>query len=184
MSLKKLDYLNRDQLQILHNLGQVRNANRVLKGLEPYLSHFREEYSTVYYLNAEGREYVNSEKIRRKTPYVNHVIMRNDFYIYIKPQEWKNEVKIGDGKYSVVCDAWYKKNGFNHFLEVDVTQKMKENKAKVKQYLGLFQNGLLANHLGYFPKLIWLTTTDLRKKQLLEVCKGIPCEVYIIGEIR
>lgn len=111
--------------------------------------------------------------------------MRNDFYIFAGyPSEWTNEMNVKDDKYSVICDAWFKKEGRFHFLEVDSTQKMKENKSKVEQYSGLFQAGHLKNHLGYFPSLIWLTTTEYRRKLLKELCKDLPSEVYTIEDIR
>jgi len=185
LSLKKLDFLNRDQLQTIHKLGKVRNTNRILKELSPYLESFREEYSTIYYLNAEGRAYINSNKIRRKNPFVNHTIMRNDFYIFAKhPTEWANEVKVSDGITTIYTDTWFKVGGRYHFLEVDSLQKMKENRMKIKNYAALNTAGHLAKHFGYFPKLIWLTTTELRKKQLKELCKDIPCVVYTVSDIK
>jgi len=185
LSLKKLDFLNRDQLQIIHNLGKVRNTNRILKKLSPYLESFREEYSTIYYLNSEGRAYVNSNKVRRKNPFVNHTILRNYFYIFAKkPTEWTNEVKISDGITTLITDTWFKAGGKYHFLEVDSLQKMKENRVKVNNYKALYTAGHLAKHFGYFPPLIWLTTTQLRKKQLKELCKELPCAVYMIDEIK
>ena len=184
LSLKKLDFLSREQLQKIHKLGKVRNANRILRELGSYLSSFRENYSTVYYLNKEGREYVNSKKIRRKNQFVNHVLMRNDFYIFAGyPHDWTNEMKVNDGQYAVICDAWFKSKGKYYFLEVDSTQKMKENREKIKQYKGLYSNGALKNHLSYFPTLIWVTTTELRRKQLKELC-DFPCEVYTLDDIR
>ncbi|KQL20459.1 hypothetical protein AN957_18930 [Cytobacillus solani] len=185
LSLKKLDFLNRDQLMKLHRLGKKRNANRILHDLSYYLSSFREGYQAIYYLNKEGREYVNSQKVRKKNSFVNHVLMRNDFYIFMGfPHEWINEAKVKDSKYSVVCDAWFKKGGLYHILEVDHTQKMKENKVKVAEYKNLYKSGEMAAHFGYFPKLIWITTTELRRKQLTELCKGLPCTVYTISDIR
>lgn len=185
LSLKKLDFLNRDQLSTIHRLGKVRNTNRILKELSPYLSAFREEYSTIYFLNKDGREYVNSKKLRKKNKFVNHVIMRNQFYIFAGfPYDWTNEMKVTDKQFTVICDAWFKSNGKFHFLEVDSLQKMKENKDKIVQYKGLFENELLKSHLGYFPPLIWVTTTELRRKQLTELCQGLPCKVYTIDEIR
>jgi hypothetical protein len=183
--LKKLDYLNRDQLSTIHRLGKVRNTNRILKELSPYLSTFREEYSTIYFLNKAGREYVNSNKERKKNKFVNHVIMRNDYYIYSGfPYEWKNEMRLKDDKYNVICDAWFKKEGKYHILEVDSIQKMKINRAKIIQYKGLYQNGAVKEFYGYFPMLIWLTTTELRRKQLKELCEGLPCEIYTIYDIQ
>jgi hypothetical protein len=185
LSLKKLDYLNRDQLQIIHRLGKVRNTNRILNELSPYLSSYREEYSTIYYLNSAGREYVRSDKIRKKTNFVQHVIMRNDFYIYEGfPSEWKNEMQLTDGENTVVCDAWFKRNGKYHILEVDHMQPMKENRKKIEKYRELYENEITEEHFGYFPMLIWLTTTDLKKKKLTEMCKGLPYAVYTIEDIK
>lgn len=185
LSLKKLDFLSREQLRIMHNLGKVRNANRILKELSPYLSNYRDEKTTIYYLNKLGREYVNSKKVRRKNSFVNHVLLRNDFYIFVGyPTEWKNEMRVRDEKNAVICDAWFKKDGKYQFLEVDRMQKMKENKSKIKQYKGLFENEGLVNHFGYFPKINWVTTTELRRKQLKELCDGLPCEVYTINDIK
>jgi len=184
--LKKQDFLNRDQLMKIHRIKSVRNANHVLKNLSPYLSSFREDSNpTIYYLNKEGRKYVNCEKIRRKNKFVNHYLMRNDFYIYMGyPHEWENEMKVSDGTFEVICDSYFKKDGKYHFLEVDCTQKMSVNKKKIEQYKGLMREGKLTKKLGYFPKLMWLTTTELRRKQLTTLCKGLPYGVYTVSDIR
>lgn len=127
---------------------------------------------------------MNSDKVRRKNPFVNHTIMRNYFYIFAEyPTEWHSEMSITDGITTIVPDTWFKVKGMYHFLEVDSLQKMKENRSKVKNYLALLEAGHLKEHFGYFPPLIWLTTTDLRKKQLKQLCKGLPCAVYLINEI-
>ncbi|WP_371400284.1 replication-relaxation family protein [Priestia megaterium] len=186
LSLKKLDFLNREQLQRLHGLGEKRNANRILSTLYSYLSRYREEYTTVYYLNAKGREYVMCEKVRKKGNKVNHTLIRNDFYIFSGcPTEWKNEIRLGDGdKISVVCDSWYKSDGYYNILEVDHLQSMKENRTKVMKYLSLYQSGIFEDKLGYFPPLTWVTTTELRRKQLQEICKDIPSVVYTTTDIK
>jgi hypothetical protein len=184
--LKKLDFLNRDQISTIHRLGKKQNTNRVLRELSPYLSSFRENESpNVYFLNKEGREYVNSQKERKKNKFVNHVIMRNDFYIYSGfPNDWKNEIKFSDDNFTIVCDALYKTNGKYNILEVDSLQKMKANRAKIAQYKGLFANRTIHEHFGYFPKLVWLTISDFRKKQLIELCKGLPYAIYTINDIK
>lgn len=185
LSLKKLDFLNRDQLSTIHRLGKVRNTNRILKELSPYLSAFREEYSTIYFLNKDGREYVNSKKLRKKNKFVNHVIMRNQFYIFAGfPYDWTNEMKVTDKQFTVICDAWFKSNGKFHFLEVDSLQKMKANRAKIEQYKGLYGNGTIHEHFGHLPLLIWVTISELRKRQLKELCKDFPNLVYTINDIR
>ena len=169
----------------IHRLGSVRNANRILKDLSPYLTNSREEYSTIYYLNKDGREYVNSKKIRKKNSFVNHVLMRNDYYIYSGfPLEWNNEMRLKDHEYAVICDAIYKSKGKYYCLEVDYKQQMKENRHKIQCYNGLFSNGVIKEQLGYFPTLIWITTTELRRKQLIELCKGLPHIVHTINDIK
>jgi hypothetical protein len=183
--LRKLDYLDRDQLNRIHRLGTIRNTNRILKQLSLYLSSYREDYSTIYYLNKEGREYVTSEKIRKKTNYVQHVLMRNQFYIYAGfPSEWKNEIKLTDDEFTVICDAWFKSNSKFHILEVDYQQTMKENRNKIEKYRGLYKNKSMENKLGHIPTLLWITTTELRKKKLVELLKGLPYAVYTINDIK
>jgi hypothetical protein len=170
----------------MHRLGSVRNANRILKELSDYMSSFREEdQPTIYCLNKEGREYVNCSKVRRKNKFVKHYLMRNDFYIYMGyPHDWENEIKVDDGTFTIICDSYFKSDGKYNFLEVDSKQKMNQNRKKVEQYKGLMKGGSVTKHLGYFPKLIWLTTTELRRKQLIELCKGLPYKVYTINDIR
>lgn len=128
---------------------------------------------------------MTSEKIRKKTNFVNHVIMRNQFYIYAEfPSEWKNEMELSDGNIKIICDAWFKSNGKNHILEVDSQQPMKENRNKIERYRRLYSNGLMAKQLGHIPPLIWVTTTELRKRKLAELCKGLPYGVYTINDIK
>jgi hypothetical protein len=185
LSLKKLDFLNRSQLQRLHNLGKIRNTNRVLSELSPYLSSYREGYESIYYLNSSGREYVAHKKVLRKNQFVNHVIMRNEFYLFAgRPTEWRPELKVKDGISSVVTDVWFKANNRFHFLEVDSTQKMSENKVKAQSYLNMYQNKALESHFKYFPPLIWLTTTELRRKQLKKLCEQLPCQVYTLQDLK
>ncbi|WP_447579934.1 replication-relaxation family protein [Acinetobacter baumannii] len=184
--MKKLDFLNRDQISIIHRLGKKQNTNRILRELAPFLSSYRENDSpNIYFLNKLGREYVNSQKERKKNKFVNHVLMRNDFYIFSGfPHEWKNEIKFSDNDYSLICDALFKTNGKYQILEVDSLKKMNMNRSKISVYKWLFRNGKIHEHFGFFPKLTWLTSTDHRKKQLIDLCRGLPYAVYTIKDIR
>ncbi|MFB1100929.1 replication-relaxation family protein [Terribacillus sp. JSM ZJ617] len=180
--LKKLDFLNRDQLIRLFGLGSIRNANRILGGMKEYLSSYRDGYQTVYYLNAAGRDAVGSEKVRKKGIYSNHCVVRNDFYIFAgRPIEWKNEIKISDGKGSVICDTMFKQQGKWYFLEVDLKQSMANNRKKIASYKGLYDRGLQKD--GQVPNIAWLTTTELRRKQLIEASKELPCKVFTQQDI-
>jgi hypothetical protein len=177
LSLKKLHYLSRSQLQKLHKLGSDRNAQRVLKNMSDYISSFK-DHEYIYYLNKEGRERVNSKKTLKKTIQARHFIMRNDLYLdYDSPTSWKNEVKLGikeDKSTLVVCDAVFQIGKQYHVVEVDHTQKMIKNKSKMERYKKLIKY----RYFEITPKFIWITTTEYRRKQLLEICKGLNVKVY------
>jgi hypothetical protein len=164
-------------LQKLHNLGSERNAQRVLKNMGEYVSHFK-DFEHIYYLNKEGRDRVNSNKVLKKTIQARHFIMRNDLYIaYGCPVTWKNEVKLGikeDKSTHIVCDAIFQNNKQHHIIEVDHTQKMIKNKSKMDRYKKLMNY----RFFEISPKFIWITTTELRRKQLMEACKGLNVKVY------
>lgn len=177
--------MTRDQLRTCCKLESVRNANRVLLELADYLQSVRDGYQSIYYLSKEGREYVDCEKIRKKGGHVKHTVMRNEFWIFVGcPSDWRNEIKVSDGKTTIVVDAMYKKIQ-QHFLEVDHTKTMKENRLKIAKYIELHDNGLIAQTLGHFPAVIWLTTTELRRKQLQDACKSLPgAKVYTLTDIK
>ncbi|WNL49464.1 hypothetical protein [Bacillus phage DZ1] len=187
LSLKKHGFLTRDQLGAIHKLGKIRNVNRILSDLSEYLQSFREGYDTVYYLNSNGKDYTQAKKAMRRTQYTYHTIMRNQFYIYAgQPKDWKVEIKLGDKKESKVCDAWFQMNGYYHILEVDNQQKMSENRNKLKAYSGMNERGAITKHFGYFPPIIWVTTTELRRKQLVKMCEefGLSHQVLTIMDIK
>jgi hypothetical protein len=178
LSLKKLDYLNRSQIQRLHNLGSVSNANRFLKGMNDYLAYFRDG-ENIYYLNKEGRNRIDCQRIRKKTTNARHFLMRNDLYIEVgRPSSWKNEMKLSipDTDIVIICDALYKVGNRYHFVEVDNTQKMTKNKHKVKEYRKL------AKETDF--TLIWVTTTEYRKKRLETISEGLNSKVYLWNDLK
>lgn len=181
--LKRFDFMTRNQINRYFKLGTIRNTNRVLHDLSEYLSVVRDGFTSVYYLNSTGRDYVDCEKVRKKGGHINHVIMRNDAWLFFRcPRDWKNEVKISNGSISVVADAVFTQNGFHHFLEVDNTQTMKENRLKIERYKTLSES--LVKQFGYYPTLVWLTTTKHRKEQLEHVCNGLKVKIFTLDDIQ
>ena len=90
LSLNELDYLTRSQIQELHDLKGVRNANRILQGMSEYLGTFRHEKEKVYYLSQKGRDQIASFNIRKKTQNIEHFLLRNQLYIHLeKPKGWR-----------------------------------------------------------------------------------------------
>ncbi|MDT3762948.1 replication-relaxation family protein [Priestia filamentosa] len=179
LSLKKFDYLSRSQLQILHALGSDRNASRVMKDLEEYVHSFRDG-ENIYYLSKQGRELTGSKKVCKKTTQALHYIMRNDLYIaYECPSSWKNEMKLEvPGQVKIIADAIFQKDGRYHLVEVDNTQKMNKNRAKVDKYKALISLGVFKTP----PKLIWVTTTEYRRRQLTELLEGLDFQIFTISD--
>jgi hypothetical protein len=166
---------------VLHGLGSSRNASRILQHMNSYVSSFRDG-ENIYYLNKEGRERVNSKKVLKRTTQARHYLMRNSIYIaYGSPSNWKNEIKLGIKEVkdsSVVCDAIFMQDRRYYIVEVDHTQKMTKNRAKIDRYKKLIE-------LGYFaesPFFIWITTTDYRRKELLKICDGLDVQVFTIND--
>lgn len=186
-SLKRLDYLTRGQLQAIHNLKSDRNAQRVLKQMSDYLSVFRDG-EHIYYLNSVGRALVNCDKIRKRTGNVQHYIMRNYLYIAFNcPASWRNEMRIrSEGKAkkeTVVCiaDALFKEGDRYVVVEVDNTQTMKRNQAKIERYRVLKQRGAFGM---IAPKFVWITTTEHRRRELTKLCEGLNVQVFTINDFK
>lgn len=178
LSLKKCDYLSREQLQKMHRLGQDRNAQRILSNMHEFIAHFTEDKKKIYYLNSAGREMVQAERIRKKTPLVNHYLMRNDLFIVKgRPSTWENEVKISVKDITLIADAAFIFNKLHHFVEIDYKQSMAKNIQKIKKYRKLST---------YNPQfsLIWVTNTPYRKKKIEELCKELNHEVYLWEDIK
>ncbi|WP_245005359.1 replication-relaxation family protein [Saccharococcus caldoxylosilyticus] len=165
----------------MFDLGSKRNANRVLQSIREYLNYkaLREH---VYYLNKKGAEMIGGEVTVTGNSPLEHIVMRNDIYIfYHYPHDWKAEAKTRwkeDGKeYSIVSDARFTYHGQMYFLEVDILQKMAENKRKVEKYAYLFRF-IQRQQIGE-PILLWYTVSQTKKEQLEAWCQeyGVPCEV-------
>lgn len=176
MSLAKLDYLSRSQLQRMHNLKSDRNANHFLRSMSDYLCSFRNG-ENIYYLSAAGRERVGCEKIRKRTMQSDHFLLRNQLYLALgRPVTWRNEIKIKTNGVSVVADAMFHRGGQYYFVEIDITQKMSENARKIERYRKMYA----ANRF----KLIFATTTEYRKKRILKLCSGLDAEIYLREELQ
>ncbi len=180
-ALSSLGALSRSQLQHMFSLGSKRNANRVLQSIREY-TNTKRIGEDVYYLNKKGAELVGGEATVRGNSPLEHIVMRNDIYIfYHYPHDWKAEAKTrwkeGGKEYSVVSDARFTYHEQMYFLEVDIQQKMVENKRKVEKYAYLFRF-IQRQQIGE-PILLWYTVSDTKKKQLVAWCKeyGVPYEV-------
>jgi len=179
-SLSSLQALRRSQLQHMFDLGSKRNANRVLQGIREY-TNTKRLGEDVFYLNKCGAELIGGEVTIRANSPLEHIVMRNDIYIfYHYPADWKDEARTrwteGGKEYSIVSDARFTYHDQKYFLEVDIQQKMMENRRKIGKYAYLFR---FLQRRGVEPILIWYTVSNVKKQQLEKWCReyGLPCEV-------
>lgn len=153
--------------------------------MEEYLSVFRDG-ENVYYLNNKGKSIVNCEKIRKKTGNVHHYIMRNYLYIAFGcPFTWENEIRfksMGKTKkdtITCVADAIFKEGDRFVIIEVDNTQTMKKNQLKIEKYRMLKDRGTFGM---IAPKFIWITKTDYRRTELMNLSKGLQTQVFTLSD--
>ncbi|MBS4172148.1 replication-relaxation family protein [Bacillus sp. FJAT-49736] len=175
-----MDYLTRAQIQAIHNLKGDRNANRILADMSEYLGSFRHEIQKVYHLNKAGRERVKCEVERTKTQNIQHYLIRNQLWIYLrKPHSWKNEMKIKVKEVCVVADAmFYVTKEVMAFVEVDVSQSMKVNRVKMDKYRKIKE--MTGNEFH----VVWITEIESRRLKLKELMQGMPGRVYTFNEIK
>lgn len=184
LTLDKLGFATRSQIQELHDLKSNRNANWFLSGMKEYLNSFRiKEYSTIYYANKKGLELIGSTKEPLvKNLQVEHYLMRTDIYIYYNaPEDFVIEKRIPYHTYNelgqgivqkkeniVVPDAHFTVNGLHHFLEVDNLQNMKKNEQKIQNYKDVVR--AVKETYKQTPTIIFYTSSENRKKKLDEWC--------------
>ena len=134
-SIRKLKFATRRHLMAIHDMGGIRNANRILKDLSPYVN------STVYkksmYITSinKGVRYSMIEKIV-PTIRLAHSLMRNEAWLYLFcPEDWQIEApiryKIHDKKKTIIPDVKYRdSDGILNAVEIDRTQMMNVNSEK------------------------------------------------------
>jgi hypothetical protein len=150
-----------------------------------YLCHFRDG-ENIYYLSSEGRDRIECDVVRKKTTHVQHFIMRNQLYIYMKcPSTWENEPKFGfkeDKSITINPDAYFiNMEGRKCFVEIDNIQKMSMNREKIKKYAKFIKSTIW----GVQPMVVWVTNSENRQKKLIAECQSaeVPSKVYTINDI-
>ncbi|PEF36410.1 replication-relaxation family protein [Bacillus wiedmannii] len=168
-SLSRLEFASRRQLQAIHCLGSIRNANRILKDLRQYChvtSHNRE---FVYYLNKKGLALLGIDaKERKKKHQLEHILLRNESWMWLGFPKWKTEQVItfryqGEEK-TIIPDAFFTKDNVPHFVEIDRLQHMKENEKKLRYYGYLTK--IYQKQQNIVPVILFFTISDFREKKL------------------
>lgn len=189
LSLNELKFATSEHIRVLHRLGSLRNALKVLNQMKEYLTIRKHNGRNVYYLNNLGREIIGAETEIKWSLTVDHHLLRNDMYVYFKlPHDWKAEQKI-TFKYknglsykesTIIPDATFTLHNIYYFLEVDRTQSMSENKKKINQYKLL--SPAIEEQFRHKPILVFYTTTESRKGLLEKLCSEVQLENIIISK--
>lgn len=174
-----MGFASTSQIQQAHSLGSRRNACRILNDMSPYLNVFRDK-ENIYYLNKKGANRIGLSYTKDKTMQYKHYLLRNDLYLhYNMPDTWENEVPIRVGLLQAVADAAFEKDDKLYFVEVDNMQKMNENEKKIERYKRMKDTGKIQEKLGYFPILVWVTQSEVRKKKLIALCNNQLLKSYV-----
>ncbi len=198
--LQVIDQLGAVSVKQLHeimNLGTYRNTCRIVNQLSPYIHEMRKQQKIIY-LNKYGRELIGSTKEIKAGPLIDHTLLTNQAYIYFNcPVDWKREYAIevqqDDGydfgikikgmsatvKKRIIADAMFSRNGYMHLIEIDNTRSMKDNKTKIEKYREIIKLRKLNN-----AKVIFFTTTNIRKDKLSKWLNGLNHEVFTFDEIK
>lgn len=189
LSLDKLNFATRKQLMRIHDLKGKDNAYRVLRDMEEsgLIKSHRHECK-IYYLSNKGRERIGSTKDTPAKNLIEHILMRNDLYIYFRcPKTWQNELPLsmrhGMEKVKIVPDAIFHEGNQYYMVEIDRTQTMRKNKKKIDQYEKL-KTGFM-QQFSKEPILIFYTLTENRKKMIQDYCKGkVKCKAFTINDLK
>lgn len=184
------------QLHEILRIGSYRHTCRVVSQLEPYLNIDRSRQKIVY-LNKDGRALIGSTKEVKKSVLFDHMLLANDAFIhYDCPQDWKREYTIETAqeaeygfaiqvkglsvatKQKIIPDAVFSRDGYVHLVEIDNTRGMVDNRKKIEKYRAMWPE--IRKQFGAQPKLCIFTRSEKRKKEFMQLCDKLPCEIVLL----
>lgn len=190
-SIRKLKFATRRHLMAIHDLGGIRNANRILKDLSTFVNStvYKKEY--VYYLNKKGRALFDDTEKIAPTIRLAHSLMRNEAWLYLFcPDDWQIETpiryKIDDKKKTIIPDVKFRdEEGILNAVEIDRTQMMNINSEKMKRY-GEFTTYYKNKYNGKVPIIHFFTVTEHRQKTLEKFAMNhdVFIKVYVVPEFQ
>ncbi|AAP26193.1 MULTISPECIES: replication-relaxation family protein [Bacillus] len=174
----------------VHNMGGIRNANRILGDLKPYVNKTMQGKEYVYYLNKEGHAMFGDDGKVVSRGKLAHALLRNEAWLHLFcPDDWQIETDIryikNKEKMKIVPDVKFRdEENILHAVEVDRSQKMKVNEEKIKKYEE-FTQIYKQKHNGKMPVIHFFTVTKYREKKLEELAAkyDVLASVYVIEEI-
>ncbi|HEF1854871.1 MULTISPECIES: replication-relaxation family protein [Bacillus] len=189
-SIRKLKFATRRHLMAIHDLGGIRNANRILKGLSSFVNSTVYKKEHVYYLNKKGRELFDDNEKVIPNSRLAHSLMRNEAWLYLFcPDDWQIEApiryKVNDRKKTIISDVKFRDDdGILNAVEIDRKQTMNINAEKMNRY-GEFTVYYKNKYNGKVPIIHFFTLTSYRQKTLEQfaVQQGVYTKVHVIPEL-
>ncbi|HEQ3529354.1 TPA: replication-relaxation family protein [Bacillus cereus] len=188
-TIRKLQFATRRHLMSVHEMGGIRNANRIMKDLSSYTSKLTHNKEYVYYLNQSGHKLFGEGKVVHHSR-VAHAILRNEAWLQLFcPDDWQIETEIryikDDKKKKIIPDVKFRdEDRIPHAVEIDRTQKMVVNDEKLKCYEE-FTKIYKQKYKGKVPVIHFFTITKYRAKKLEQLAAkyDVFVKVYVIQEI-
>ncbi|MDM5239124.1 replication-relaxation family protein [Bacillus cereus] len=174
----------------VHDMGGIRNANRIMGDLKPYVNKAMQGKEYVYYLNKEGHAMFGDDSKVVSRGKLAHALLRNEAWLQLFcPDDWQIETDIryikNKEKKKIVPDVKFRdEEGILHAIEVDRSQKMKINEEKLKKYEE-FTQIYKQKYNGKMPVIHFFTVTKYREKKLEELAAkyDIYVKAYLILSI-
>ena len=174
----------------MHDMGGIRNANRIMSDLKPYLSKTMQGKEYVYYLNKEGHAMFSDDGKVVSRGKLAHALLRNEAWLHLFcPDDWQIEAVIrykkNEEKKKIIPDVKFRdEEGILHAVEVDRSQKMKINEEKLKKYEE-FTQIYKQKYNGKMPVIHFFTVTKYREKKLEQLAAkyDVYVKVYVIPSI-
>ncbi|PEJ23696.1 hypothetical protein CN571_20915 [Bacillus pseudomycoides] len=163
----------------------IRNANRIMGDLKPYVSKAIHGKEYVYYLNKEGHSLFGEGAVVSRGK-MAHALLRNEAWLHLFcPDDWQVETEIryrkNGEKKKIIPDVKYRdEEGILHAVEVDRSQKMKINEEKLKKYEE-FTQIYKQKYNGKVSIIHFFTVTKYREKKLEQLAAKY--DIYVIQSI-
>ena len=168
-TIRKSQFATRRHLMCVHDMGGIRNANRIMGDLKPYISKTMQGKEYVYYLNKEGHAMFGDDGKVVSRGKLAHALLRNEAWLHLFcPDDWQIETDIryikNKEKKKIVPDVKFRdEESILHAVEVDRSQKMKVNEEKLKKYEELTQI-YKQKHNGKVP-VIHFYSYEIQRKE-------------------
>lgn len=188
-TIRKLQFATRRHLMCVHEMGGIRNANRIMNDLSIYTSKVIHNKEYVYYLNQSGHKLFGEGKVVHHSK-MSHAILRNEAWLHLFcPDDWQVETEIryikDNKKKKIIPDVKFRdEERILHAVEIDRTQKMVVNDEKLKCYEELTKI-YKQKYNGKVPVIHFFTITKYREKKLEQLAAkyDVFVKVYVIQEI-